>query len=54
MEHVYAELSRTGLADRLDEAARRRRGRRAQVASRLSRRAEEAARRAQLAVDRSL
>lgn len=54
MEHMYADLNRVHLNERLNEAARQRRGRRAQVASRMSRRAERAAARARLAVDRSL
>ena len=54
MEHIYADLNRVHLAERLDEADRQRRGRRVQLARRLSRRAERAAQRARLAVDRSL
>jgi hypothetical protein len=54
MEHLYADLNSVHLAERLDEAARQRRGRRAALASRMSRRAERAAQRARLAADRSL
>jgi hypothetical protein len=54
MEHLYADLNRVHLAERLDEATRQRRGRRVALASRMSRRAERAAQRARLAVDRSL
>lgn len=54
MEHTYADLNRVQMAERLVEADRQRRGRRAEVARRMSRRAERAAQRARLAVDRSL
>jgi hypothetical protein len=54
MEHMYADLHRVQLSERLMEADRQRRGRRVALASRMSRRAQRAAQRAQLAVDRSL
>ncbi len=54
MEHTYTELHRAQLAERLLDADRYRRGRRAVLAHRLSRRAERANERARLAVDRSL
>jgi hypothetical protein len=54
MEHMYADLNRAQMTDRLVEADRQRRGRRVQLARRMSRRAERAAQRARLAVDRSL
>jgi hypothetical protein len=54
MHRIYADLNRIQLAERLVEADRQRRGRRVQLAHRMSRRAERAAHRARLAVDRSL
>lgn len=54
MEHMYADLHRVQLAERLMEADRQRRGRRVALVGRTSRRAERAAQRARLAVDRSL
>ena len=54
MEHMFVDLNRAHLAERLVEADRHRRGRRVQLARRMSRRAERAAERARLAVDRSL
>lgn len=54
MDHIYVDLHRVHLAERLVEADRQRRGRRVELALRMSRRAERAAQRARLAVDRSL
>lgn len=54
MEHMYVDLNRVQLNERLVEADRQRRGRRMAMARRMSRRAERAAQRARLAVDRSL
>lgn len=54
MEHLYADLNRVQLAERLFEADQQRRGRRVARANRMSRRAQRAAQRARLAVDRSL
>jgi hypothetical protein len=55
MEHLRAEdLARARIADRLEEAQARRRGRQIVLARRLSRRAERAALQARLVLARSI
>jgi hypothetical protein len=55
MEHLRSEdLARARIADRLDEAQARRRGRQIIQARRLSRRAERAALQARLVLARSI
>ncbi len=54
MDYAYADLRRAQLTERLVDADLQRRGRRAVLADRLSRRAARAAQLAQLAADRSL
>ena len=54
MDYVYVDLRRAQMAERLLDADQQRRGRRAVLAGRLSRRAERAAQLARLAADRAL